>query len=161
EGEGSSMGIARAVFSFSVLAAVSLAQTTEVPWKAEAATASSFGWSVAAGNVGGDAASDVIVGAPDYDNGSGSKGAVFVYFGSSSGLGPDGTTANADAVLTLGTGQTGDKFGYSVASGDVNGDGIADVLVGAPFFSNGQSAEGAVFVFYGPVSGADSTPDKT
>jgi hypothetical protein len=34
-------------------------------------------------------------------------------------------------------------------AGDVNGDGYADVIVGAPLYDNGQSDEGAAFVFLG------------
>jgi hypothetical protein len=41
-------------------------------------------------------------------------------------------------------------MGYSVAgAGDVNGDGYSDVIVGAKSYDNGQSDEGAVFVYYG------------
>ncbi len=53
------------------------------------------------------------------------------------------------------------QFGQSVASaGDVNGDGYSDVIIGAPKYSNGQSEEGAVFVYYGSAGGlgASGTP---
>ncbi len=39
------------------------------------------------------------------------------------------------------------------AAGDVNGDGYSDVIVGALFFSNGQTDEGRGFVYYG-IQGA-------
>jgi len=103
-----------------------------------------FGASVAsAGDVNGDGFSDVIVGAANFDNGQSDEGAAFVYHGSASGLSAlpnwrdEGNQANAN-------------FGASVASaGDVNGDGFSDVIVGAPTFDNGQSDEGAAFVYYG------------
>jgi hypothetical protein len=45
-------------------------------------------------------------------------------------------------------------YGFAVSSaGDVNGDGYADVLVGAPWFDGGQPDEGAVFAYYGDDSG--------
>ncbi|MFD1567449.1 integrin alpha, partial [Halolamina litorea] len=61
-----------------------------------------------------------------------------------------GSLADADTKLT-GAG-TNDDFGAALTHGDVNGDGIEDVLVGAPRNNtpNGNGS-GAVYVFYGPV----------
>jgi hypothetical protein len=112
----------------------------------------SFGYKVAsAGDVNGDGYSDVIVGAPWYSNGESWEGRVFVYFGSASGLG-------SSAVWTVESNQAGAQFGTSVASaGDVNGDGYSDVIVGAPWYSNGESGEGRVFVYFGSASGLGSS----
>ncbi len=45
---------------------------------------------------------------------------------------------------------TGDKFGYSVhGAGDINGDGIDDIIIGAPYNSNGSASGGAVYIFNG------------
>jgi hypothetical protein len=53
-------------------------------------------------------------------------------------------------------------FGSSVATaGDVNGDGYDDVIVGAPFYANGQVKEGRVFVYHGSASGLSATADWT
>ena len=111
-------------------------------------SASNFGWSVAtAGDVDGDGYSEVIVGAPDYDNGQENEGAVFVYRGSAAGL---DTTLKWTAELD----QANAVFGTSVSSaGDVNGDGYADVIIGAPGYTNGQEKEGAALVYHGSAGG--------
>ena len=44
-------------------------------------------------------------------------------------------------------------------AGDVNGDGYADVIVGAPGYTNGESGEGRVWVWYGSASGLSETHD--
>ncbi len=111
-----------------------------------------FGWSVSgAGDVNGDGYSDVIVGAPSYDSGETDEGAAFVYHGGLSGI----STA-ASALLE--SNQAGAKFGSSVSgAGDVNADGYADVIVGAPSYDNGQADEGAAFVYHGGPSGISTT----
>ena len=38
-------------------------------------------------------------------------------------------------------------------AGDVNGDGYADVIVGAPDYDNGQTDEGRAFVYHGSAAG--------
>ncbi|MBK7810818.1 MAG: FG-GAP repeat protein [Saprospiraceae bacterium] len=117
---------------------------------------SQFGISVAsAGDVNGDGYSDIVVGAFLYDNGQNNEGAAFVYHGSSSGI---STTASA----ILESNQVAAILGYSVASaGDVNGDGYSDVVVGAYFYDNGQTDEGAAFIYHGAASGVSTTAAAT
>ena len=46
--------------------------------------------------------------------------------------------------------QAGARIGASVSTaGDVNGDGYADVIIGAPLYDNGQADEGRVLVYFG------------
>jgi hypothetical protein len=126
-------------------------------WTAEGDQADAkFGWSVGtAGDVNGDGYSDVIVGAPGYDNGQVSEGRAFVYHGSAEGL-------SARADWTAESDQANALFGRSVGTaGDVNGDGYSDVIVGAPNYDNGQVNEGRAFVYHGSAEGLSTRADWT
>jgi hypothetical protein len=131
--------------------------STSPNWSAESNQGGAwFGCSVSqAGDVNGDGYSDVIVGAPYYDNGQTSEGRAFVYHGSSSGLSLSSNwTAESD--------QEGALFGISVSSaGDVNGDGYSDVIVGAKGYDNGQQDEGRAFVYHGSSSGLSLSSNWT
>jgi FG-GAP repeat/FG-GAP-like repeat/Secretion system C-terminal sorting domain len=111
-----------------------------------------FGISVAsAGDVNGDGYSDVIVGANYFDNGQTDEGAAFIYHGSATGI-------NTTASAILDKNQAGASLGFSVASaGDANGDGYSDVIIGSPQFDNGETDEGAAFVYYGSASGINTS----
>ncbi len=99
-----------------------------------------------AGDVNGDGFSDIIVGADNYNSGQSGEGKVFVYYGSTSGL-------TANPVWTAEGNQANAGFGNSVSTGDVNGDGISDIMVGAYNYDNGHADEGAVFIYHGSLSG--------
>ncbi len=110
-----------------------------------------------AGDVNGDGFSDLIVGAPAWSDDPGAapgKGRVFVYLGSASGLSPV-----ADWVAS-GT-ASGMELGSAVSTaGDLDDDGFDDIVVAARGYSNGESAEGGVFVWLGRADFA-SLPDAS
>jgi len=111
------------------------------------------------GDIDGDGYGDVMVGARYCARGGTNSGCAYVVHGPLSGTVGLNT---ADAILIGANSE--DKAGYRVGSaGDVNGDGEADVWVGAPGYDYTQSSEGAVHVVYGPISGnvSLSTADAT
>ena len=109
-----------------------------------------------AGDVNGDGYADVIVGARSYDAGQSDEGAAFVFLGSAAGI----ATRRLRGARSSSRTRSMRRFGASVASaGDVNGDGYADVIVGARPTTRVRSDEGAAFVFLGSASGiANGTP---
>ena len=110
---------------------------------------SGFGSSVgSAGDVNNDGIDDLIIGASGASSG---KGAAYVIFGRDNGL--DDIDLSSTSLSTTNKGfkiigaSAGDNFGVSVQSaGDVNNDGISDIIVG----SNGAFlSTGAAYVVFG------------
>ena len=114
-----------------------------------------------AGDVNGDGYADVIVGTYRYDAGEADEGAAFVFLGSAVGDRGRGQSRQRCFTARVGPG-TSRNLGFSVAgAGDVNGDGYADVIVGAPVYDAGESAEGAALVFLGGASGIVAAGDPS
>lgn len=109
-----------------------------------------------AGDFNGDGIPDVLIGAPDADpSGMSRAGKVYVVFGKSAANWT--ATAGSFNLSTLNgtngavlTGESADDFaGDSVANaGDMNGDGIDDIVVGAPGYET-VSLEGRGYVVFG------------
>ena len=105
----------------------------------------------AAGDVNGDGLDDLIVGAMGDDpNGDGS-GASYVVYGKAGGETVElSLVAASVGGFVINGVAAGDSSGRSVSgAGDVNGDGFADLIVGAPFDAPNGSYSGASFVVFG------------
>ena len=110
------------------------------------------GWSVAgAGDVNGDGYNDILIGAPGkYDDDS--RGQTYLILGKASGWSMDTNLSVSDASFR---GEyKSDHSGRSVAgAGDVNGDGYDDILIGAPYNTDGSWNAGQTYLIFGKVYG--------
>jgi hypothetical protein len=123
------------------------------------------GFSVALGDLNGDRRKDVTVGAPGWGAKQAGAGRVYVLYGGS-GLSGNRSLSDSDLILSgefekesppvvdvkESSLRKQDSSGYSIAFGDVNGDGFDDLIVGTPFADgpdNDKSDSGEVSVFFG------------
>jgi hypothetical protein len=113
-----------------------------------------LGYSAAAADVNADGVDDILLSAP-FGRGSSDaasqSGAVYIIFGSASLQGSI-DLAQTPADVTLTGPDSRSFFGDSLATGDVNGDGIADVIVGATFARRAappSASAGAAYVIFG------------
>ncbi len=112
-----------------------------------------FGKSVSnIGDFNGDGIDDFIVGAYQNDlGGTSNAGAAYIMYGSSEGRldNLNVSSLTAERGFRIIGQEAGDQFGLSVSgAGDVNGDGLMDVIIGAPRFEQGGLA-GRAYVIYG------------
>lgn len=113
-----------------------------------------LGFSVYAGDVNGDGYADAVLGA--YLDSSGTAGASggHVYILHSAGSAGITISSAAAASANITAEVPSSQFGVSVALGDFNGDGYADLVVGAPFYNGGYI--GKVYTFNSSGSGIPS-----
>lgn len=129
---------------------------SSVPWTYDGDQEGSgftFG-AMAGGDLNGDGYSDVVLGAPGYDGEEDNTGRVWAFLGSATGL-----SSSPDWVWDVDVQDA--AAGTSLEVGDLNGDGMGDVIVGVPGLE-----EGRVFVFhgasnFGSVPNVPGSPDVT
>jgi len=117
-------------------------------------TNAGFGGSIdAAGDVNGDGFDDILIGASRYTDGESNEGRLYLFAGSAEGISPvPAWTFESDVASA--------SLGIRVAgTGDVNGDGFADVIASASELANGEGLEGRVYLFLGSAAGLSSQPD--
>jgi len=109
-----------------------------------------IGHVLAVGDVNGDGFDDLIIGAPDADGGNGViyviSGAILVP-GKTINLDPGSLPSNGVHIIK---GSTTSNAGFALDTGDVDGDGKSDIVIGAPFALNGQNQPvGEVHIVFG------------
>ena len=98
-------------------------------------------------NDGSDSYADLAIGAPQRDDGGDELGVAYVWYSPISGA---LDLRDGDATIAVSNGQVGKTLS---GGGDLNGDGISDLVVGAPYEWEGDALIGAAYVLLGPVTG--------
>jgi hypothetical protein len=118
-----------------------------------------FGRSTSSGDFDGDGYEDVLIGAWGADGGGTNRGRAYVYYGSSTGL--SAVTAPPSFLRIEYPDPDADTavyFGFNTSSGDFNGDGYQDALIGARVADGGGTNRGRAYVFWGSSTRISTAP---
>jgi len=124
---------------------------------------SRFGRAVAAGDFDCDGFEDLAIGAPFKDlTGVNDAGQVVILYGSAEGLtAVDMDAFGQDSPGIIGIARNGDRYGYSLAAGDFDDNGCADLAVGVPGDElGGTDFAGSVNIIYGSPAGLSDDGDQ-
>ncbi|MFI8188649.1 FG-GAP-like repeat-containing protein [Streptomyces sp. NPDC085946] len=126
------------------------------------------GYPGAIADINRDGYGDLVLGDPqdpfEYKPGGHKGGRITVWYGGPAGPDPaqQPTVVHQDTTGVPGAAETDDLFGSRIDTGDVNGDGYADVLVGAPGEDVGTARDaGSVTVLYGSAAGLGTSGAKS
>jgi hypothetical protein len=111
-----------------------------------------------AGDVNGDGIADILIGAHEADAEEKKSGRSYVIFGRATGfpaeldlasLLPENGGEGTQGYVIDGVGKN-DQSGYDVSpAGDINGDGIDDLLIGAPHADTNEKESGQIYILFG------------
>ncbi|WP_376696161.1 SUMF1/EgtB/PvdO family nonheme iron enzyme [Wenzhouxiangella sp. EGI_FJ10305] len=122
-----------------------------------------IGQALAAGDFNGDGHLDLVIAAPfEHQGDNADSGWVHVVYGRRGGLSAEGNEIWSQAGAIEGLVEPEDNSGYSVTTGDFNGDGIDDLVFGSPGEAIGEiDGAGAINVIYGSPSGLTDVNNRS
>ncbi len=142
-----------------------VALMNEASWTFESDTSSAYAGrkqGLAAADINGDGKSDLMIAVSAYSNGQSKEGGIFAFYGSASGFNDadsDGIARLSDADWVFESDSINAYTDAVANAGDVNGDGVDDIIIGAYRFETSSSTfdEGKAYIFHG--SNPSGLPD--